>query len=154
MTWTLSLKLQTDPNALRAVRRIVYAVAKQEGLSDREARELEVASGEALSNARTHAYSDGVGPLTVDVTSDTAAFAVAIHDTGVPASLPTVPNSLPNPGGTGLFLVASLVDEVKIQRNGNGKGLSITMTKVLPPAATSTTKALLAPGTTILGQGR
>jgi hypothetical protein len=37
-----------------------------------------------------------------------------------------------DPRVVGLFVVASLVDEVKIQRNGNGKGVSITMTKKLP----------------------
>jgi serine/threonine-protein kinase RsbW len=129
-TWTLSLKLQADPNALRAARKIVYGIVKQEGLPEREARELELAIGEALSNARTHAYSDGVGPLTVDITSDTEAFAVAIHDTGAPISVPAVPTSLPShPSEAGLFLVASLVDEVKIKRDGNGKGVSITMIK-------------------------
>jgi anti-sigma regulatory factor (Ser/Thr protein kinase) len=67
MTWTLSLNLQTDPNALRAVRRMIYAVVKQEGLSEREAPEFELAIGEALSNARIHAYSNGAevhSPLT------------------------------------------------------------------------------------------
>ena len=133
MTWTLSLNLQTDPDALRAARRMIYAVVKQEGLPGGAARELELAVGEALRNARTHAYSSGEGPLTVDITSDTAAVAVAVHDTGAPISLPTVPTSLPSdPRAVGLFAVASLVDEVKIQRNGNGKGVSITMTKMLP----------------------
>jgi anti-sigma regulatory factor (Ser/Thr protein kinase) len=133
MTWTLSLRLQTDPDALRAVRRMIYAVVKQERLSERKAREFELAIGEALSNARTHAYSNGAGPLTVDITSDAAAVEVAIHDTGAPITLPTVPTSLPlDPRAVGLFLIASLVDEVKIQTNGNGKGVSITMTKVLP----------------------
>jgi serine/threonine-protein kinase RsbW len=130
MTWTVSLNLQTDPYALRAVRRMIYAVVKQEGLPESEARELELAIGEALSNARTHAYSNGAGPLTVDITSGTAAVEVAIHDTGAPISLPTVPTSLPSdPRAAGLFVVASLVDEVKIQRNGNGKRVSITLTK-------------------------
>jgi anti-sigma regulatory factor (Ser/Thr protein kinase) len=133
MTWTLSLNMQTAPDALRAVRRMIYAVVKQEGLSETNAREFELAIGEALSNARTHAYSNGTGPLTVDITSGTAAVAVVIHDTGAPITLPTVPTSLPSdPRAVGLFLVASLVDEVKIQRNGNGKGVSITMTKMLP----------------------
>jgi anti-sigma regulatory factor (Ser/Thr protein kinase) len=133
MTWTVALNLQTDPNALRAVRRMIYAVVRQEGLPENKARELELAIGEALSNARAHAYSNGAGPLTVEVTSDTAAVKVAIHDTGAPISLPAVPASLPSdPRAVGLFMIASLVDEVAIQRNGNGKGVSITMTKMLP----------------------
>jgi anti-anti-sigma factor len=130
MTWTLSLRLQTDPDAIRAVRQMIYGVVKQEGLSEREAREFELAIGEALSNARTHAYSDGAGPLTVDITSDTSAVEVVVHDTGAPITLPTVPTSLPSdPRAVGLFLVASLVDEVKILRNGSGKGVSIMMMK-------------------------
>lgn len=42
MTWTVSLDLQTHPDALRAVRRIIYAVVKQEGLPESDARELEI----------------------------------------------------------------------------------------------------------------
>jgi anti-sigma regulatory factor (Ser/Thr protein kinase) len=132
MSWTLSLNLQSDPDALRAVRRMIYAAVKREGLSEREAREFELAIGEALSNARTHAYSNSAGPLTVEITSGVAAVEVAIHDTGAPIALPTVPTSLPSdPRAMGLFLVASLVDEVKILRNGSGKGVSITMIKRL-----------------------
>jgi len=130
MTWTLSINLETEPDTLRVARRMIYATVKQEGLSDERARELELATGEALSNARAHAYADGVGPVTVDLASQTEAFVVAIHNAGKPVSPPTVPTSLPSyPAGMGLYLIAAMVDDVKIKTNGKGQGLSITMTK-------------------------
>jgi anti-sigma regulatory factor (Ser/Thr protein kinase) len=130
MTWTLSINLATDPDTLRVGRRMIYATVKQEGLSDEKARELELATGEALVNARAHAYANGVGLVTIDLTSHTEAFVVAIHNGGKPVSLPTVPTTLPSyPAGTGLYLIAALVDDVTIRTNGKRHGLSITMTK-------------------------
>ncbi|HEV2356664.1 MAG TPA: ATP-binding protein [bacterium] len=130
MTWTLSINLETEPDALRVARRMIYATVKQEGLSDEKARELQLATGEALSNARAHAYGDGVGPVTVDLASQTEAFVVAIHNAGKPVAPPTVPTTLASyPAGMGLYLIAALVDDVQIKTNGKGQGLSITMTK-------------------------
>lgn len=130
MTWALSINLETEPDTLRVARRMIYATVKQEGLSDEKARELELATGEALSNARAHAYADGVGAVTLDLASQTEAFLVTIRNAGKPVSSPTIPQSLPSfPEGMGLFLIAALVDEVKIKTNGTRHGLSITMVK-------------------------
>jgi anti-sigma regulatory factor (Ser/Thr protein kinase) len=130
MTWTLSLHLETEPEALRVARRMLYATVKQEGLSDDKARELELATGETLMNARAHAYANGVGPITVDLTYQADAFVVAIHDTGKAVSPPTIPTTLPSyPAGRGLYLIAALVDDIKIETNRKGQGVSVTMTK-------------------------
>ena len=130
MIWALSINLETEPDTLRVTRRMIYATVKQEGLSDEKARELELATGEALSNARAHAYANGVGPVTLQLASQTEAFVVTIHNAGKPVSLPTIPRSLPSfPEGMGLFLIAALVDEVKITTNVKRQGLSIAMTK-------------------------
>ncbi len=130
MTWTLTLNLQTDPNAVRAARRMIYGIVTQEGLPDKRARELELATAEVLTNARTHAYADGVGPVTLDITSTPEAFSIAIHNAGAPISLPAIPASLPShPPGIGLFLISSLVDEVDIKTNASGQGISVTICK-------------------------
>ena len=130
MVWTLSVNLETDTDTLRAARHMVYATVKHEGLSEEKARELELATGEALVNARAHAYTNGTGPVTLDLTSQTEAFVVAIHNAGAPVSPPEVPVSLPAyPAGRGLYLIAALVDDVKITTDGKRQGLSITITK-------------------------
>ncbi|HEV2356971.1 MAG TPA: ATP-binding protein [bacterium] len=95
-TWTLSINLETEPETLRVARRMIYASVKQEGLSDEKARELELATGEAPSNARAHAYADGVGPVTVDFAAQPEAFVVAIRNAGAAVSPPEVPTSLPS----------------------------------------------------------
>jgi anti-sigma regulatory factor (Ser/Thr protein kinase) len=130
MTWTLSITLDTEPDTLRVARRMIYTTVKQEGLSDDKAREFELATGEALSNARAHAYADGVGPVTLELASQTEAFVVAVHNAGKTVSPPTVPTTLPSyPAGMGLYLIAALVDDVKIETDGKRHGVSITMTK-------------------------
>jgi len=96
MAWTVSINLETHPDTLRVARRMIYATVKQEGLSEEKARELELATGEALGNARYHAYTNGVGPVTVDLTSQIEAFVVTIHNAGAPVSPPEVPTSLPH----------------------------------------------------------
>ena len=95
-TWTLSINLETEPETLRVARRMIYASVKQEGLSDEKARELELATGEAPSNARAHAYADGVGPVTVDFAAQPEAFVVAIRNAGAAVLPPEVPTSLPS----------------------------------------------------------
>jgi anti-sigma regulatory factor (Ser/Thr protein kinase) len=130
MTWTLSINLETEPDTLRVARRMIYATVKQDGLSDEKARELELATGEALSNARAHAYADGVGPITVDLASQNEVFVVAIHNAGKAVSPPAIPTTLPSyPAGRGLYLIAALVDDIKIETNRKGQGVSVTMTK-------------------------
>ena len=85
--------------------------------------------GEALTNARTHAYRNGVGVLKVDVAFKTPDVTITIHDHGTAVTLPEVPTTLPaDRRGRGLYTVAGLVDTVRIQRNGNGTGVSLTMT--------------------------
>ncbi len=51
MIWALSVNAQTDHDTIRTVRRMVRGIVKHEGGSGDEARDMELAVGEALSNA-------------------------------------------------------------------------------------------------------
>lgn len=130
LAWSFTVRLETEPEALRAIRRLVAAVVRQAGGSDDAAQEVEVALGEALTNARNHAYGGGVGPLEIDITRDEQHLTLLIHDHGKPVANPlTVPEVLPKQeGGRGLFLMRQMMDEVEIVSSA---GTSVRMTKRL-----------------------
>ena len=134
MTWAFSINTQTDPSALRVVRRTIRDLVAREGGSENDAWDLELALGEALFNAYSHAYPDAVGPVEVTVIFNDGTFTLTVRDHGEPVSPPTIPRSLPEDRhGLGLFVISSLVDYVGIRQNEDaaGRGVSITMIKRL-----------------------
>ena len=134
MAWAFSVSTQTDPRAIRVVRRMIRDIVEREGGSQEDAWDLELALGEALFNAHTHAYSGGVGPVEVAVGLDDETLTVTVRDRGEQASTPTVPRRLPSDHRRlGLFLISSVVDHLDIRQNEDaiGPGVSITMIKRL-----------------------
>jgi anti-sigma regulatory factor (Ser/Thr protein kinase) len=135
MTWDLSFHLDSGYEAMRAARRMVYAIVKQEGMSEENSCLFGVAVAEALGNAVKLASPPGVPrSLTLDLTRSADAFEVTLHNQGKPVTRPTVPASLPHrsEGGQGLYLLSRLVDQVTIGTNSKGSGISITMRKKFP----------------------
>ncbi len=134
MTWAFSVSTQTDPCAIRVVRRMIRDIVGREGGSEEDAWGLELALGEALFNAHTHAYAGGVGPVEVAVGFGDETFTLTVRDRGESVSTPTVPHALPpDHRRLGLFLISSVVDYVDIRQNEDaiGLGVSITMIKRL-----------------------
>jgi|GEM_PF-1209636 len=134
MTWTFSVRTQTDPETLRIVRRMVRDIVEGEGGSEDDAWSLELALGEALFNAHCHAYPDAAGPIEVSVSFDEGTFTVTVRDRGEPVSVPQVPSDLPaDRKRLGLFLMSAVVDRLDVSQNEDetGRGLSVTMVKRL-----------------------
>lgn len=132
MAWTLSLKLTTEPQVLRIVRKLVASAATAEGASVIDASDIEVAVGETLMNAHFHAYGGEPGSLSVTVEFDGLRLAVTVSDNGkAVAERPTVPTTLPPPGrGRGLYLIGQLMDKVEVIPSGTGRpGLAVRMAK-------------------------
>ena len=131
MSWKVFLRCDTKPEALRAARKMLYAVAKTEGAPEQVAREIEVALGEALANARLHAYGGGVGHVGIDIVYDGTDLSITVHDHGKPVTgRPTIPSSLPlrGTGGRGLYLIGQLMDAAEIvQPDWRGRGTAIRM---------------------------
>ena len=131
MRWQISLRVESHPESLRVARRLVYSMALLAGASGAEASEIELAAGEALANARRHAYPDALGPVDVEVQAQESEFTVTVHNNGREISPPTVPTVLPSPGnvgGRGLYLISQIMDilEVGIDRQGHGVILRMT----------------------------
>lgn len=136
MPWEVTLKFVTDPAVFHVVRKSIVAAAVAEGMSTDAASEIEVAVGEALSNAYIHAYNRDVGPLEIDLAFDGATFSLIVHDHGKPLTdRPVIPQTLPLPagkGGRGLYVIGRLMDEAEVLHPGpRGRGTAIRMVKHL-----------------------
>jgi serine/threonine-protein kinase RsbW len=92
-----------------------------------------LALDEAVSNAIRHG-SKGGEQVQVSVESDGEWFEMSVRDGGPTPRLPRLPDEPPpvlETGGRGLWLILQLVDEVRLQRMGDGTRL-IMRRRVLP----------------------
>ena len=133
--WKIALRLTTEPGAIRTARKLAAAAAREEGASDEDAGAIEVAIGEALANAREHAYAGGRGPVAVDLVFNgrRGDLTVTIHDSGRPMTAsPAVPADLPHrgEGGRGLFVIGRLMDGAEVKHpDRRGRGTAIRFMK-------------------------
>jgi serine/threonine-protein kinase RsbW len=84
-----------------------------------------LALDEAVSNAIRHGSRAGE-PVQVSVESDGEWVEMSVHDGGPTPRLPRLPDEPPpvlETGGRGLWLILQLVDEVRLQRIGDGTRL-------------------------------
>jgi serine/threonine-protein kinase RsbW len=84
-----------------------------------------LALDEAVSNAIRHG-SRGGEPVQVSVESDGEWVEMSVRDGGPTPRLPNLPDEPPpvlETGGRGLWLILQLVDEVRLQRIGEGTRL-------------------------------
>lgn len=145
MAWAFFVHMQTDPNAMRVVRRMIRDIVEREGGSEQDTWGLELALGEALFNAYSHAYASGVGPVEVGVVFDDGTFTLTVRDRGKLASIPPIPEALPHDQKRlGLFLISAVVDSVDISQNEDaiGQGVSVTMIKRLQSRDSPTQEAV------------
>lgn len=123
--------LEAEPVALRIARKQAAAAAAVVGASAYDARRIELAVGEALTNAYRHAYGGASGPVEVEITHDEDRLVVSVHDEGKgPPFGPGFPEP-PHPrtgNGYGLHVIKQIVDEAHIQQPGvKGRGTSVHM---------------------------
>ncbi|HET6781074.1 MAG TPA: ATP-binding protein [bacterium] len=135
MAWTLTIRVYSEPTAMRTVRKLVNSAARLAGASEADAYDLEVAVGEAVTNAYLHAYGGKTeGQIDVDLGFNGKDFLVSVHDGGKPVTdRITIPETPPESGhGRGLFLIGQLMDEVTIvQPDRGGQGVAVRMSKNL-----------------------
>jgi anti-sigma regulatory factor (Ser/Thr protein kinase) len=134
-SWAFTIQLETEPHAIRAVRKVIAATARIGGALEADARFIELSAGEALANARFHAYQNGIGPIEAVVTLDGEMFSILIQNDGKPV---TSESRVPDALGTtesldwGLYMIGRMMDEVEITRSKFGDhGTAIRMSKHL-----------------------
>lgn len=124
------------PDVLRIARKLAGAAASAAGAPDQTAFELEVAMGEALSNAYIHAYGERPrGQIRMQLALEDTRMTVTIIDNGRGLRRqPQIPSaiSLSNVRGRGLYLMSHLMDDVKVIHPFRGRrGTAIRMKKQL-----------------------
>jgi anti-sigma regulatory factor (Ser/Thr protein kinase) len=126
----------SDPLRLREARRWLSRLVLASGFSPGAAHDLSVAFSEAAANIHRHAYGgrrDGRVGLRVAI-DDACAVLTLEHD-----GTPFDPSCYRPPdlkraseGGYGIYLIASLVDEVSFQRTPTGGAIVLVKHRTRP----------------------
>ncbi len=119
----LNLTLPPTSSCLPDLRRTVAGMLG--GVDEEVVADVLLALDEAVSNAIRHG-SRGGAPVVVTVNSDGEWVEMSVHDGGPTPRLPQLPDEAPpalHTGGRGLWLILQLVDEVRLQRVGDGTRL-------------------------------
>jgi len=123
-TEPLHLELPAVVGAERTVRSRLHAWMSAAGLDEADALDLQLAVGEAVANAVSHAYLDEPGPVEVDVEHDrTGRVAVTVADRGRwRHSDPAAPHPS---SGRGLRMMRETTDLCEIERTPEGTVVSM-----------------------------
>jgi serine/threonine-protein kinase RsbW len=121
---------------LDEIREFVGAIARENGFSDRDVYNIQLAADEAASNIIEHAYegiTDGVLEISCNARGNTITLVLVDHGesfdpSDVPAPDLTADLSERKIGGLGIFLMRKLMDEVHYQSNSD-KSNTLTMIK-------------------------
>ena len=119
----MNLTLPPISSCLPDLRRSVARTL--EDVDDGVVAEVLLALDEAVSNAIRHGSRAG-DPVEVSVQSDSEWVEMSVRDGGPTQRLPRLPAEPPpalETGGRGLWLILQLVDEVRLQRIGEGTRL-------------------------------
>ncbi len=123
------LVLAADLDELGRVRAFVRARAEAAGFPASVLGEIALAVTEAVSNVIRHAYDgDASQELSVEVLLDERDFVIEIVDRGqTPHGLPEGEPDLddPGPGGYGVYLIRTVMDEVEWSRQSRGNVLRL-----------------------------
>jgi serine/threonine-protein kinase RsbW len=123
MAARVNLTLPPNSSCLPDLRRSV--AERFEGVDRAVMADVLLALDEAVSNAIRHG-SRGGEPVQVSVERDGEWVEMAVRDGGPTPRLPRLPDEPPpvlETGGRGLWLILQLVDEVRLQRIGEGTRL-------------------------------
>lgn len=135
----IEMKIPAKPEYVGIIRLTLSGVASRMGYAYEEIEDLKIAVSEACTNAVQHAYKGEDGEVAVRflvyedrleiIVSDKGGsfdFDQKQEDIGPYTSAHTVDQLAE--GGLGLYLMQTLMDEVKVQANS---GVTVAMTKFL-----------------------
>jgi len=125
--------LASDPLQLREARRWLVRLVLAAGFTPEEAHDLAVAFSETCANVHRHAYGgrrDGRVDLRVAIDHDRVVVTVD-HDGEPfdPAGYAPPDLRRPSESGYGLYLIASLVDQVSFRGTGSGGRVELVKRK-------------------------
>ncbi|AEP00717.1 anti-sigma B factor RsbW [Weizmannia coagulans] len=136
----ISMKIPAKAEYVGVIRLTISGIASRMGFDYELIEDLKIAASEAITNAVQHAYKDKEdGEVSIDFSLYPDRLEVMVSDNGDSFDLEKV-RELAGPytedvqiefmreGGLGLYLIESLMDEVRIHYDG---GITVMMTKYL-----------------------
>ena len=136
----MPLKLQAELGLLSQIREYAIDTATALGVTSEAFLDLRLAIDEAITNILTHGYG-GPGEIELDLSVANSDLVVRLRDkapTFDPALTPSVdlttPDQRENPGGFGVFLMQSAMDEIVHRKIENGNELTMIKRNVVDHA--------------------
>ncbi|KAB7704813.1 anti-sigma B factor RsbW [Bacillus aerolatus] len=135
----IEMKIPAKPEFVGVIRLTLSGVASRMGFTYDAIEDLKIATSEAITNAIQHAYSgDEKGEVVVGFALYNKQLEVMVSDNGKSFNFRETKKALGpykessieflREGGLGLFLIETLMDEVKVHQN---EGVTLFMTKYL-----------------------
>lgn len=135
----IEMKIPAKPEFVGITRLTLSGIASRMGFSYDTIEDLKIATSEAVTNAVQHAYKEQeTGEVTVGFRLHENALEVMVSDNGESFDFHETKEALGpqkeesveflREGGLGLYLIETLMDEVKVHQN---KGITLLMTKYL-----------------------
>ena len=115
----VTLELESRPETLTLVRGMLGGVAERTTMDAELLDDLKTAISEACNNVVLHAYPDGTGPLTVELTLGLDRIEVIVRDAG--CGISEVASAEDRVQGVGMPVIRALADRAEFrQRSGGG----------------------------------
>ena len=116
------LRIPADLCMLRAARDWAARAAADFGLEEEERFQVRLATSEAVTNAILHGSASGADAVELGAREERGALVFEVCDVGAVAASPERIQRL-SEGGRGLELVGLIMDEVELERRGEGNVL-------------------------------
>lgn len=138
------LKLRASLEQLSKIRDFVADSVTPLGVSPASIDDLRLAVDEAVTNIITHGYG-GPGEIELELGTDGVDLIIVLRDQAPsfdPAHAPAAnlkpPGERDNPGGFGVYLMKSVMDEIRYQSSDTGNELTMikrgVVKEAVPPA--------------------
>ncbi len=135
----IEMKIPAKPEYVGVIRLTLSGIASRMGFVYDKIEDLKIATSEAITNAVQHAYNDGQGEVVVGFALYEDRLEVMVADNGTSFNFQKIRKEVGpyNPdhsveflreGGLGLYLIETLMDDVKIHHK---EGVTVFMTKFL-----------------------
>lgn len=129
MADAIEITIASHPRWLRLVRQTVQEYSLEAGFDARDCDAITLAVGEAVGNVIQHAY-EGQPDQNFRLCCRTGDgyLEVEVRDDGRPFDPDEVPELEPDelrPGGRGLYLIKTIMDEIKYRRDGEENVVSM-----------------------------
>lgn len=136
----IEMKIPAKPEFVSVIRLTISGIASRMGFTYDLIEDLKIATSEAITNAVQHAYkAEEGGEIVVGFGLYDQRLEVIVSDSGKSFNLKEIRQKTGpyqedtqvqflREGGLGLYLIESLMDEVKVHQN---EGVTVFMTKYL-----------------------